>query len=329
MKFWPEQIAERERTSSIIPKLIETQDKFISLLNIADASPLAWKDALKTSGSMSANLFLKHLLVLSDIGGEKLMRFKKELPKVFPKQRMTFVWQEKQRDYLFKSLNETKNWSNTQLRVDGLGLAKSHELSDQMEDIIMLILFGSTAIANGLPKEIEEKCMVGSLIGSKKELDAFVRQRYIWVSRITGGATSNSLGNLAQQYVIEYLKAKLPNWDFSKKKVPGISQNDRTSTSFDIVAASPKGRFCAIEASFQVTTNSVIERKAGQAQARQNQLHNAGHKIAYIIDGAGNFQRQSALRTLCQYSDCTVTYKDSELDLLVDFLLKFEKTKTK
>lgn len=193
----------------------------------------------------------------------------------------------------------------------------------------MLILFGSTATAIGLPSEIEEKCMIGSLIGQKKELDAFVRQRYIWVSRITGGATSNSLGNLAQQYVVEYLKTKLPKWDFSKKSVPGISQNERTSTSFDIIAASPSGKFCAIEVSFQVTTNSVIERKAGQAQARQQQLHTAGHKIAYIIDGAGNFQRQSALRTLCQYSDCTVTYKGSELDLLVNFLLKFEKTITK
>ena len=37
LKFWPERIAEMERNSSIIPKLIETQDKFISLLNIADA----------------------------------------------------------------------------------------------------------------------------------------------------------------------------------------------------------------------------------------------------------------------------------------------------
>jgi hypothetical protein len=215
------------------------------------------------------------------------------------------------------------------LKVDGKGLANPTELSSQMEDVVMLILFGSTATAIGLPSEIEEKCMIGSLIGQKKELDAFVRQRYIWVSRITGGATSNSLGNLAQQYVVEYLKTKLPKWDFSKKSVPGISQNERTSTSFDIIAASPSGKFCAIEVSFQVTTNSVIERKAGQAQARQQQLHTAGHKIAYIIDGAGNFQRQSALRTLCQYSDCTVTYKGSELDLLVNFLLKFEKTITK
>ena len=327
LKFWPEQIAEKERNSSIIPKLIETQDKFISLLNIADASPMAWKEALKTSGSMSANLFLKHLLVLSDIGGEKLMRFKKELPSVFTTERMTFIWQNKQYDYIMQSLNEKKNWSNAQLKVDGEGLSQSFELTDAMSDIIMLILFGSTAIVDGLPNEIEEKCIIGSLIGQKVELDNFVKQRYIWVSRITGGATSNSLGNLAQQYVVEYLKEKLPDWDFSKKSLPGISQNDRTLTSFDIIAASPNGKFCAIEASFQVTTNSVIERKAGQSQARQQQLHAKGHKVAYIMDGAGNFQRASALKTIAQHSDCTVTYKDSELDLLIEFLKEFEKTK--
>ncbi len=218
LKFWPEQIAERERNSSIIPKLIETQDKFISLLNIADASPVAWKEALKTSGSMPANLFLKHLLVLSDVGGEKLMRCKKELPKVFVKQKMSFLWHDKQYKHVLKSLNKTKNWSNAQLKVDGKGLANPAELSAQMEDIVMLVLFGSTATAVGLPAEIEEKCMIGTLIGQKKELDAFVRQRYIWVSRITGGATSNSLGNLAQQYVVEYLKTKLVDWDFSKKR---------------------------------------------------------------------------------------------------------------
>jgi hypothetical protein len=328
LKFWPEQIAAKERNSSIIPKLIETQDKFISLLNFADASPFVWKDALKTSGSLSANLFLKHLLVLSDIGGERLMRFKKELPSLFPSKFMIFTWRESQYEYFWQSLHGNKNWNNSQLKVDGDGLSKNHELSELMEDVIMLLLFGSTVLSSGLPNEIEEKCMIGTLIGQKQELDIFVKQRYIWVSRITGGATSNALGNLAQQYVLEYLKNKLPDWDFSKKTLPNITQNDRTLTNFDMVATSPTGNCCAIEASFQVTTNSVIERKAGQAQARLYQLNDAGHVIAYIIDGAGNFQRTSALRTICQYSNCTVTYKDCELDLLVDFLIEFEKTKT-
>lgn len=84
LKFWPERISEIERNASIIPKLIETQDKFISLLNIANAEPFAWKIVLATTKELSANLFLKHLMVLSDIGGEKLMRFKKALPTALP-----------------------------------------------------------------------------------------------------------------------------------------------------------------------------------------------------------------------------------------------------
>lgn len=121
------------------------------------------------------------------------------------------------------------------------------------------------------------------------------------------------------------MESKLPKWNFKKKQIQKISQNKRTLLSYDIVAASPEGKYCAIEVCFQVTTNSVIERKAGQAQDRQKQLHKHSHCIAYIIDGAGNFERSSALRTLCQFSDCTVTLKDSELDKLSKFLLSLDK----
>ena len=120
------------------------------------------------------------------------------------------------------------------------------------------------------------------------------------------------------------MQEQLPKWDLSKKQIPNISQNRRTPLSYDIVAKSPKGKYCAIEVSFQVTTNSTIERKAGQAQARQSQLKKAGHKIAYIIDGAGNFERNSALKAICQFSDCTVTFKDNELEKLSKFLLTLD-----
>lgn len=159
-----------------------------------------------------------------------------------------------------------------------------------------------------------------------KQLDVFVRQRYIWVSRITGGETANALGYLAEAYVRERLGDILQGWDFSKKTIPGISQNaGRTDMSFDMVAESPSKKYCAIELSFQVTTNSTIERKAGQARSRQSLLHRAGHSIAYVIDGAGNFERRSALSTICQYSDCTVTFKDSEIGRLANFLRSQER----
>ena len=325
LKFWPEKISEIERNSSIIPKLIETQDKFISLLNIANADPFAWKNVLDTTKELSANLFLKHLMVLSDIGGEKLMRFKIELPKHFENDEMEFTWNGTNFTYKFQTLSGKKTWNNNHLKVDGSGLATHQKLLPVIEDITNLLLFGGLALTDKLPAEIENKCTIGTLIGHKRELDTFVRQRYIWVSRITGGATANSLGNLTQRYVADYLQDKLPNWDFTKTQIQKISQNKRTLLSYDIVAASPQGKYCAIEVCFQVTTNSVIERKAGQAQNRQKQLHRHGHSIAYIIDGAGNFERVSALKALCQFSDCTVTLKDSELDKLAEFLLSLDK----
>ncbi len=325
LKFWPTEIAETERNASIIPKLIETQDKFISLLNIANADPFAWKKILQSTKELSANLFLKHLMVLSDVGGEKLMRFKKELPKIFENNTMKFVWNGKIFVYKFQTLIGNKTWSNSYLKVDGLGLANERELTPGMEDVINLLLYGGNNSTNNLPAEIIEKCNIGNLIGHKRELETFVKQRYIWVSRITGGATANTLGNLAQKYVVDFLEKKLPEWNFKKKKIPNISQNKRTLLSFDLVAASRNGRYCAIEVCFQVTTNSVIERKAGQAQDRQRQLHKQGHYIAYIIDGAGNFERTSALRTICQFSDCTVTLKDTELEKLSKFLKTLEK----
>ncbi|MDK2772341.1 MAG: hypothetical protein KYX68_08975 [Flavobacterium sp.] len=319
LKFWPQKISDKEKNSSIIPKLIETQDKFISLLNISDANPFKWKDTLLSTKTLSGNLFLKHLIVLSDIGGEKLMRFKKELPEVF-KKGMKFIWDGKTFTYKFQTLTDKSNWNNKNLSVDGEGLIKSVDLNPIMEDVCMLLLFGGSAINDNIPNDITEKCIIGTMLGKTNELETFVKQRYIWVSRITGGAEANTLGQLTQNYVKEYLEAKLPDWRINKDQLPKVSQNERTSLSVDIVAKSPTGKFCAVEVSFQVTTNSTIERKAGQAQARQELLHANGHKIAYVIDGAGNFARQSALKTICQYSDCTVSFHDSELDTLVKFL---------
>jgi hypothetical protein len=234
---------------------------------------------------------------------------------------MTFQWMDAKHRYNFSSLNVSRTWTNGALQVDGPGLAKATRLSAAMEDVAMLLIHGGTSIDPGVPDDITEKCVIGSLIGRKRELDSFVRQRYIHVSRITGGATANAMGQLCQSYVRERLQGALRAWDFSAHRIPGISQNEgRTDMSFDLVARSPAGKCCAIEVSFQVTTNSTIERKAGQAGARQRLLHGEGHKIAYVIDGAGNFQRRSALTTICESSDCTVSFKDEELDALAAFL---------
>jgi hypothetical protein len=324
VKYWPTDLARQAASLSAIPLLIRTQDKFISLLSISESGPEAWKDglALQKEGELYPNLFLKHLQVLADFGGEPLQRL--NFAEIFPEGKMDYKWREKDYIYYFKAVTDGKKTKNEDLFTAGKNLSTPSTLTGRMEDIIMLLLYGGGSNAASLPDHILEKWTIGGLIGQTEQLSKFVKERYIYVSRITGGANANTLGQIAQAFVKQRLLELLPDWKFTNR-IPGISENaGATNTSFDIVVKSPSGKYVAIEVSFQETTNSVYERKKGQAENRANIIHAHNHKIAYVIDGAGNFARRSALKALCQFSDCTVAFSASELDVLVSFLRDYE-----
>ena len=327
---WSSALLERERERSIIPLLLESQDKFISLLNIADRSPFAWKDTLTMTSKFPANLFLKHLIVLADFGGESLNRISADMKRgtLFNKGKLVFTWRGKNYEYEFKKLADDPRITNLLLSVDGKRLIEGAPLSDRMEDVTMILLHGAASSDAEHNPSLSEKCIIGTLLGQGEEIDKFVRQRYIFVSRITAGATVNSLGQIAQDFVLEFLKKGLPSWKFKRNgSIPGITQNaGLTDTSFDIVATSPLDKIVAIEVSFQVTTNSTIERKAGQAASRQQSVHKSHAHIAYVIDGAGNFARHAALENLCRFSDCTVALSEDELSILIEFLRSIDGT---
>jgi len=317
--YWPSELSKKEQKSSIIPLLLKTQDKFISVLDLSSKTPYTWKDILGNIDDIYPNLFLKHLCVLSDIGGESLKRFATELPSEFEDKDFEFVYQDETYSHKFKSLFEGRKWSNTSLGLDGKGLLKRFPINQSIIDVSMLIMFGSLTTNSFLPKEIEGKCIIGTMLGKKEEIEKFVKERYIWVSRITGGSTANKMGHLAQEFVKNKLQNYLPSWDFSKSTIPGISQNEgRTLTKFDIVGTAPNDIHWGIEVSFQFTTNSTVERKAKLAQDRQNLLHAKGHKVAYVIDGAGNFERRSFVQDLIDYSDCAVNFNEDDLKRLAE-----------
>lgn len=319
--FWPKELTDKEKAASVIPLLLKSQDKFISILDVSERKPDSWKTVLAETNDLPANLFLKHMMVLADVGGEILKRFAKEFESWFPKGKMTYLWNESEQSYKFKILGTGKRLSNNSLFVDGKSLANGHTLTDAMEDVIMILLYGYALIGDKFPTTIADKCIIGGFIGRKADLQRFVKQRYIVVSRITGGATSNMLGQLAEKYVRDLLKQLIPEWKISHGTIKGISHNDgKTDTTFDIIAESPKHKIIAIEVSYQVTTNSVIERKQGQAKARADLLHKHGHKIAYVLDGAGNFERNAAMRTICEYSDCTVAFSQEQIELLALYI---------
>ena len=321
VSFWPTYILELESDTSVLPILLLTQEKFISILNLADSAPASWKKLLKSS-KMESNLFLKHLMVLSDLGGETLNKYP-PLNNFFNKGKMKFLWQGNTREYQFKSIQKKTSLTNNSLHVDGKRLLIGSGLNKKMEDVIMLLLYGSACTNDTLPDDFKSKCSIGEYIGQPDLLKDFVKQSYIRVSRQIGGATANALGQITQTYAMKFLQNKHPDWVFTRNgSLPSVSHTGGGKDStFDVVAVSPSKKYFGIEVSFQVTTNSTIERKAGQAKARASMVHDAGHKICYIIDGAGNINvRKSATATICKYSDCTVTFAESDLEVLSRFL---------
>ena len=323
-KFWPPELSEIESKLSIIPLLLETQDEFINIISVKTPS-LEKLFTVIESATLPANIFLKHLVILADFGGEMLQRVSAEFETLFPSSELHYLWLGEQRTYTFVAV-PNRNFNNKTLRIDGKELFNNHPLDDLQKDAIALLLFGSAySDENQEVASALAKCEVGEYLGKRKELATFIRQRYIWVSRITGGATSNNLGQIAQRFVAEFISEHLGLENIEVQpggRLPNVTHTDSATgrmTSFDIVVSDGR-KYVAIEVGFQVTTNSVIERKAGQAQARYEQAKKAGHKIAYVLDGAGNFQRETALRTICSYSHCTVAFSRSELEVLCEFL---------
>lgn len=319
--WWPEHLNKKNTSVSVIPRLLQTQDDFLNILSLSKEHPLHVLDILRAA-KYPANLFLKHLCVLSDYGGEPIQRLGRAFSQMFQNEdgshSMTYVWEAQTYEYQFKVL-PLCGLGNKKLWIDGDGLTTAQPLSDLFEDMIILMMFGSTSTKSeeaGLTA-----CEIGTLLGKKELLEHYVKQRYINVSRITGGATANTLGQLAQREIVDYLVDNL-GAEFSIQSNGTIildGYDKPGGMPFDIVVEKD-GQKVGIEVSFQVTTNSTIERKAGQSADRMALMHNNGYKIAYVLDGAGNFQRKAAITTICQNSDCTVAYSEDEFLVLSNWL---------
>lgn len=322
--WWPDELKNKNALANVLPLLLKTQEDFLRLIVLSKNDPFQLFDLIKVA-KYPSNLFLKHLVVLADYGGEPIQRLGRSLKDIFPKGRgekgryyFDFIWKEKTYRYKFKAL-PINGLNNKKLFIDGEGLIKEKQLDDLTCDMIAILLFASSsdyAEHAGLCA-----CEIGMLLGNEDELIKFVKQRYITVSRITGGATANSLGQLAQSEIVSFLINDLGDeYKIIRNGYINLKDYDKKGgMPFDLVVEKGKKKV-GIEVSFQVTTNSTIERKAGQAAERQILMHKNGYQIAYVIDGAGNFQRSSAISTICNHSDCTVAYTLSEFKVLSNWI---------
>ncbi len=327
-KWWPREVREQAQKVSILQLLLDTQEKFISILKLTDKDNIESLFSILDASSFGYHLFLKHLVILTDFGSEPLQRINKDFRYLFKTRELDYVTNGELRHYRFSVLPVRGTLNNKRMRIDSLENLKSHIYDKELcKDLIMMLTYGAAALDPSI-RAILYKCTLSEIIGNDAEIEDFVRKNYIRVSRIISGKTSTDLGNMAQQYVVDYLKGVLGDKYNVKSNgtIPNVTQNDgHTLTSFDIVVdrkddTSRHKKYVAIEVTFQETTNSTIERKGGQAHDRFEKITSSRNYIAYILDGAGNFQRRSAVSVLCENSHCTVAYTPEEFNLLVDFI---------
>lgn len=327
-KWWPREVRAKADEISILHTLLETQDKFISILKLLKREESERLMPLLAASDFRPNLFLKHVIVLADFGGEPLQRVNADFNNIFPDGILTYDAGETEKTYQFKTLPVKGKLDNKKMKISTVeDFERDDYDADLCEDIIMLVSYGGVSTTASV-RAILYKCVLSEYFGQSRKIDKFVKQSYIRVSRIIAGKTANDLGNTAQQYACDYLRERLGT-DYvvrSNGTVPGVTENDGvTLTSFDIVVdrvsdESRHKRYVAIEVAFQETTNSVVERKRGQARGRFEKITASRNYVAYIIDGVGMFARDSASRTLCENSHCTVAYTPAEFDLLCDFI---------
>ncbi|MCV3772402.1 MULTISPECIES: DpnII family type II restriction endonuclease [Enterobacter] len=324
VNWWPQSIVDEQSSTSIIPQLLASQDDFISILSLyKDNNPQTLFTLIESSG-MPANLFLKHLCVILDYGGEPIQRLGREFASIFEKNtesnefKMFITLDTQEIEYRFEAL-PVKGLNNTKLKLDGESLQTPHALTSIYKDMIMILMYG--AFSSSAEHANLCACDMAARVGVKEVLDEYIKQRYIYVSKITGGAKANTSGQLLQKYVKSFISENLGS-DYSvisNGKILLHTNSGEIRSPFDIVIKKDS-KIIGIEISFQVTTNSTIERKAASAHNRMVDMHNNGYHIAYIIDGAGNFQRRSAVSVICEYSDCTVAFSNEELSLLCNWV---------
>lgn len=323
VKWWPKGLSSDPES---IRLLVATQDKFLSLLNVSRSDPESFLSLIKAS-DLPANLVLKHLCLLADYGGEKIKRLAKEFNKLFSTGVLEYNFEGKKGVWRFSKEIVDKPGrllSNSALGLDGEGIVKSKHSSPAVDDLIVILCYAGFSI--NIVDGAFESATLAKYFGKPDSVELFVKTRYIYVSKITSGELTNARGQAAQQYAAVELRKILGNKykvDLNGKIPLKAHEQNKKGLPFDLVVKRDgSAKLVGIEVSFQVTTNSVVERKAGAAPARFNNMRSAGHYVAYIVDGVGNFQRRNAWKTIIENSDFSCAFSLSEFKLLGDFIKK-------
>ncbi len=163
-KFWPSELNDIEAGLSTIPLLLRTQEQFIAILCVETPCLDSLFKVIEAS-SLGANVFLKHLVILADFGGEMLQRVSNEFGKLFTDGKLHYTWRGSERVYTFEALPD-RAFSNASLKIGGNQLNIDHPIDGIKRDAIALLMFGSAY--SGEDEQVAStlaKCEIGDYLG--------------------------------------------------------------------------------------------------------------------------------------------------------------------
>ncbi|MBR6033107.1 MAG: hypothetical protein IKP36_14305 [Bacteroidaceae bacterium] len=167
-KWWPKEVREEAMKVSILQYLIDTQEKFISLLTLADRNKPEKLFGLLDASDFEYHLFLKHLVLLTDVGSEPIQRINTTFKEIFPDKELYYKLGRKEYHYTFTSLPIKSKPTNEKMQIDTMeNLQAACKNKNLTKDLIMLLIYGAASTTPSI-RAILYKCNAFEYLGQKQ-----------------------------------------------------------------------------------------------------------------------------------------------------------------
>lgn len=321
---WPDVI----RKQAARDPLFDFHSQFVDELLNLDLRPNELRKSLNKV-NMPFPMFLKHLMILADFGGEPLRLIHQRRMHVFQnaKSKVAFLVIDRRGRKFRLQIREFHRKSRFDLKALGVTpeqLLSTSPATELQIDTALVLLTGHESVNSVLSGQLANS-RVGDVIrrhrGNESAFNTFLSTRYLEVSSQVRGARSNRLGQLMQNKVQSTLQKELGSDYIFGKKI-GKKSYDIVIRRAPSSSASDSKKSVAIEVLFQETTNSTIERKGNLAHVGRR---SKGVARCFVIDGYGAFKRESAVKKMVARSDFSSNANPQQLKLLAQFVKQFLK----